>query len=61
MVNMNLLNLQNVNGQQNVLLEAYENRWRPTDPSSEYAPPAPLRPTTTFSPRGLLRMPPTSV
>lgn len=37
MVNMNLLNLENVNGQQNVLEEAWLNRWTPENPSNEYA------------------------
>jgi len=37
MVNMNLLNLENVNGQQNVLAEAGLNRWTPENPSNRYA------------------------
>ncbi|WP_143962799.1 SusC/RagA family TonB-linked outer membrane protein [Litoribacter populi] len=37
MVNMNLLNLENVNGQQNVLAEAGLNRWTPQNPSNRYA------------------------
>lgn len=37
MVNMNMLNLGNLNGQQNVLLSAYEGRWRPDSPGNTYA------------------------
>ncbi|EMR00655.1 TonB-linked outer membrane protein, SusC/RagA family [Cesiribacter andamanensis AMV16] len=37
MANMNLLNLENVNGQQNVLAEAGLNRWTPQNPSNRYA------------------------
>lgn len=37
MVNMNLLNLENLNGQQNVLEEAWVNRWTPENPSNRYA------------------------
>ncbi len=37
MVNMNLLNIENVNGQQNVLEEAWTRRWTPDNPSNEYA------------------------
>ena len=37
MVNMNLLNLGNVNGQQNVLADAGLNRWTPDNPSDRYA------------------------
>ncbi|WP_224997903.1 TonB-dependent receptor [Cesiribacter sp. SM1] len=37
MVNMNLINLENVNGQQNVLAEAGLNRWTPENPSNRYA------------------------
>lgn len=37
MANMNLLNLENVNGQQNVLEEAWLNRWTPENPSNRYA------------------------
>lgn len=37
MVNMNLLNLENVNGQQNVLAEAGLNRWTPENPNNRYA------------------------
>ncbi|UJH90622.1 SusC/RagA family TonB-linked outer membrane protein [Antarcticibacterium sp. 1MA-6-2] len=36
MVNMNTLNLQNLNGQQNVLAEAGLNRWTPDNPSNLY-------------------------
>ncbi len=51
MVNMNLLNLQNVNGQQNVLLDAYENRWTPTNPSNKYARPLATANDNIFSSR----------
>lgn len=37
MVNMNMLNLGNMNGQQNVLLSAYEGRWTPENKSNTYA------------------------
>jgi len=37
LVNMNLINLENVNGQQNVLAEAGLNRWTPQNPSNRYA------------------------
>ncbi len=37
MANMNLINLENVNGQQNVLAEAGLNRWTPENPSNRYA------------------------
>ncbi len=36
MVNMNLINLENPNGQQNMLAEAGLNRWTPTNPSNTY-------------------------
>jgi TonB-linked SusC/RagA family outer membrane protein len=51
MVNMNLLNLQNVNGQQNVLLDAYEGRWTPTNPSTKYARPLATANDNIFSSR----------
>ncbi len=51
MVNMNLLNLQNVNGQQNVLLEAYEQRWTPSNPSNQYARPLATANDNIFSSR----------
>ncbi|MFC4872194.1 SusC/RagA family TonB-linked outer membrane protein [Negadavirga shengliensis] len=36
MVNMNLVNLENFNGQQNLLAEAGLNRWTPENPSNRY-------------------------
>lgn len=36
MVNMNLINLENPNGQQNMLAEAGLNRWTSTNPSNKY-------------------------
>ncbi|WP_461534097.1 SusC/RagA family TonB-linked outer membrane protein [Sinomicrobium sp.] len=36
MVNMNLLNQENMNGQQNVLAKAGLNRWTPENPSNTY-------------------------
>ncbi len=51
MVNMNLLNLENVNGQQNVLLKAYENRWTSTNPSTRYARPLATANDNIFSSR----------
>ena len=37
LVNLNLLNLENLNGQQNVLAEAWNERWTPTNPSNRFA------------------------
>jgi TonB-linked SusC/RagA family outer membrane protein len=37
LVNMNLINIGNVNGQQNVLAEAGLNRWTPENPGNRYA------------------------
>ncbi len=51
MVNMNLLNLENVNGQQNVLREAYENRWTPEHHSNRYARPLATANDNIFSSR----------
>lgn len=51
MVNMNLLNLENVNGQQNVLSEAYENRWTPNNHSNRYARPLATANDNVFSSR----------
>ncbi|MBC9797026.1 SusC/RagA family TonB-linked outer membrane protein [Sinomicrobium weinanense] len=36
MVNMNLVNLENLNGQQNVLAKAGRNRWTPENPGNVY-------------------------
>lgn len=36
MANMNLLNLENMNGQQNVLAKAGKNRWTPDNPGNVY-------------------------
>lgn len=37
MINANRANLENLNGQQNVLEEAWVNRWTPDNPSNRYA------------------------
>lgn len=51
MVNMNLINLENVNGQQNVLEDAWLNRWTPENPGNEYARPLATSGDNVFSSR----------
>ncbi len=51
MVNMNLITLENVNGQQNVREEVWVNRWTPDNPSNEYARPLATASDNVFSSR----------
>ncbi len=51
LVNANLQNLENVNGAQNVMADAWHNRWRQDNPSDEYARPLANTTDNVFSTR----------
>lgn len=51
MVNMNLQNLENANGEQNILAEVWHNRWTPENSSNIYARPLARSTDNVFSSR----------